>query len=86
MFCLQLDPGSVTGGTVRSGLESNWVEAAVGAGYVCAAGSSRVYSTGAVPYVRAFFEGLRRGWTLGEAWFVANPILGEGLFLLGFFH
>ena len=35
------------------------------------------------PLPRPFFEGLRQGWTLAESWFVANPVPGEGLFLVG---
>ena len=69
--------------TLRSGGEANWIEAALEAGYASAAASSRAYSASAVPYPRAFFEALRRGWTLGEAWMVAVPMLREGLYLVG---
>lgn len=83
VFCIQLHTASATGSTLRSLTPTNWVEEALAVGYAAAVGSSRVYSVGAVPLVRPFFEALRRGWTLAEAWFVSNHVLGEGLFLVG---
>ncbi len=83
VFCFQLHTISATAPTLRSGSANNWAGAAIVSGYASVAGSSRPYSVSAVPLVRPFFEGLRQGWTLGEAWFVANPVPGEGLFLVG---
>ncbi len=80
--CVELSlPGEAR--TLRSGGGSNWIEAALSAGYASAAASSKSYSPSAVPYPRPFFEALRRGWTLGEAWMVALPMVREGLYLVG---
>ena len=83
IFCFQLHTVSATARTIRGTPSGNWAEKAMEVGYVAAAGSSRGFSLTAVPHVRPFFEALRLGWTLAEAWFVANPVPGEGLFLVG---
>lgn len=83
VFHFQSDITSASGSTLRNSAVGDWVSSALGAGYAAAAGSSRSYSLSAIPFVRPFFEGIRRGWTLAESWFVANPVPGEGLFLVG---
>jgi len=83
VFCFQLHTASPTGPTLRSTTPTNWMDTAIVAGYAASVGSSRAYSLSAVPFVRPFMEGLRLGWTLAESWFVANPVPGEGLFLVG---
>ncbi len=83
VFLLQLYLGGATAGTLRSAVASNWAEAALQEGYAAVGGSSRAYSSSVVPSIEAFFEALRRGWTIGEAWFLANAILGDGLYLIG---
>jgi len=83
VFCFQLEHVNATAPTVRSVSASNWLEAALDAGYAAAAGSGRQFSSTAIPFVRPFFEALRQGWTLAEAWFVSLHAPGEGLFLLG---
>jgi hypothetical protein len=83
IFCFQLNTAQATCPTLRSLVASNWVETAIDSGYAAAAGSSRSYSISAIPYIRPFFEALRLGWTLAEAWFVSIPLPGEGLFLVG---
>lgn len=80
---LQLFPNLGTGRTLRSATPVNWVDSALAAGYAAAVGSSRIFSGSALPYPRPFFEALRRGWTLAEAWYVSAPLLREGLFLVG---
>ncbi len=83
IFCFQLHPDHATGGTLRSATPANWMDTAVDAGYASVAGSSDSYSLTAVPDVARFFESIRLGWTVAEAWFVACPILREALFLAG---
>ncbi len=83
VFCFQLHSANPTAATLRASAPTNWVQAAVGAGYASAAGASRSYSPTATPYIRPFFDALRRGWTLAEAWFVANPLPTQGVFLVG---
>jgi len=83
VFSLQLHPTDPVATTVRHGTPSNWIDVALDAGYAAAAAGSKIYSTSAIPYIRPFFEALRRGWTLGEAWFVSVAMLREGLYLVG---
>lgn len=83
VFCFQLHSANPTASTLRANTPANWVQAAVSAGYASAAGASRSYSPTAMPYIRPFFDALRRGWALAEAWFVANPLPTQGLFLVG---
>jgi hypothetical protein len=83
VFCTQLYASGATGPTLRSSNPSDWVDTAISAGYTAAAGSSGIFSLSAFPSVGRFFDALRQGWTLGEAWFVAYPLTREGLFLVG---
>ncbi len=83
VFCLQLSTTASTGPSLRGAALGHWLDTAVDAGYAAVASSSRSYSTSAIPLIQPFFDALREGWTLSEAWFVANPVPGEGLFLTG---
>ncbi len=46
-------------------------------------GNMGQYNLSASPYARPFFDALRQGWTLAEAWFVALPLVRNTLFLTG---
>ncbi|MEX1017511.1 MAG: TIGR03790 family protein [Phycisphaeraceae bacterium] len=81
--CVQLHADDPTATTLRSATPTNWVDSALAAGYAAAVGTSRQCSLSNTPYVRPFFEALRHGWTLGEAWFLALPIQREGQHLVG---
>jgi uncharacterized protein (TIGR03790 family) len=81
--CVQLDMQDGTATTLRNAQPTGWADGAVAAGYASAVGSCAVYSASSIPSVRLFFEALRRGWTLAEAWFVAQPWLRDNLFLVG---
>ena len=83
VFCLQLTFNTATCPTVRNASDDGWVISALQAGYAAAAGSSRSFLWTSVPLIHPFFEALRRGWALGEAWFVASPMLQDGLTLVG---
>lgn len=82
-FCHQLAFNFATAPTLRNPGDTSWAGAALAAGYAAAAGSTRSFTPSAIPLIRPFFEALRRGWTLGEAWFVACPLLRTGLMLVG---
>ncbi|MBI1335829.1 MAG: hypothetical protein GC164_02575 [Phycisphaera sp.] len=83
VFAGQWSNIGATGPTLRSGSPTDWVGVALASGYASAAGSPRAFSVSVIPSVKRFFEALRLGWTLGEAWFSALPILRDGLFLVG---
>ncbi len=83
VVCVQLHLNNATAISVRSASAGNWIECALDAGYAAGIASSRAYSDSAVPYARPFFEALRQGWTLAEAWYLALPYLREGLYLVG---
>ncbi|MEM8737668.1 MAG: hypothetical protein AAGG38_04220 [Planctomycetota bacterium] len=80
---LRLAGGATAADSVRGTATTNWVEAALAAGYAAVIASSRVDSSGVVPRPGPFFEALRRGWTLGEAWLLAQPFVGTGYYLVG---
>jgi len=69
--------------TLRGSTPSNWIDTALSAGYAAAIGSSLNYSISSIPRAEPFFEALRRGWTLAEAWLVSQPFLRDGLYLVG---
>lgn len=81
--CVQFNVTQPTAGSLRDADASHWIAAAHRAGYAAAIASTRATSFGHVPFARPFFEALRQGWTLAEAWMLAAPILGEGFFLAG---
>lgn len=82
LFCGVLWYEDATSGSLRSG-STGWAQAALGAGYAAVGVSTRARTATAIPQAGGFFGALRRGWTLGEAWFVANPVLRAGLTLVG---
>ena len=45
--------------------------------------SCRPYTLSAQPQLGVFFEAIRLGWTLAEAWLVCQPFLRSGMQLLG---
>lgn len=81
--CVQLEAADPVADTVRSVSATHWVRRAVEAGYASAAASSRAYSLSALPQVGVFFEALRLGWTLAEAWCVCQPFVRSGMQMLG---
>lgn len=83
VFAVQLSPDHATVPTLRDANENSWVSRFIAAGYAGAAGGTRAFTPSAVPRVEPFFEALRLGWTLGEAWHVASPLLRSGLVLVG---
>ena len=81
--CVQLSDAAPLSSTLRDPASTHWIRRALDAGYASVAAASRVYSLSALPQPRAFFEALRKGWTLAEAWLVAQPFLRSGLQLIG---
>lgn len=83
VLCHSLRFAGATCPTLRNEADGNWCMAALAAGYAAAAGVTRAVLPDAVVHVDALFEGLRLGWSLGEAWFAACPVLRQGLMLVG---
>ncbi|MEM1108717.1 MAG: hypothetical protein AAGH99_08510 [Planctomycetota bacterium] len=83
VVCAQLRQPEVTSSTLRSAEPNNWIESAIDAGYAAAIASAHNTSISLLPIAQRFFEALRRGWTLAEAWVVAQPFLRGGLHLVG---
>lgn len=82
-LCLQLrqaDPASLS---ARDPLGSDWLSHAIAVGYAAAAASSGPFSLTTMPKPGPMFAALRAGWTLAEAWLVAQPYVRGGLQLLG---
>ncbi len=83
IITVQLHLASSGASTLRASGRSNWIDSPLCSGYAAAAASSREYSASAVPRPGPFFNALRRGWTLGEAWYLSLPVLREGMYLVG---
>lgn len=83
VLCIQLDPVPTPAVTLREPAAADWLTTALGAGFAAAAAPSRSYSLSALPLPGLFFEALRLGWTLAEAWMVAQAFLREGLQVVG---
>lgn len=81
--CVQLRQPDVAATTLRSSTPANWIDTALAGGYAAAVAASQSTSFSALPRAGAFFEALRLGWTLAEAWLVAQPLVRGGLFLVG---
>ena len=60
-----------------------WIGHALASGYAAAAVSTQNYSDTDIPRAGVFFEALRRGWTLAEAWLVSKALVRGGLYLVG---
>lgn len=72
-----------TGLTLRDAGDDGWVRRGLDAGYAAAAATVRPISPSALAVVEYLFEALRSGWSLGEAWHVASPLLRAGVVLIG---
>lgn len=82
-ICMQFDPAPDPADSVRDAGATHWLSAALQAGYAFAAAPSRAYSLSSLPLPRLFFEAIRLGWTVAEAWLVAQPFLRDGLQIIG---
>ncbi len=83
VFAMQMTDLQATAPTLRDADAANWATAALHAGYAATAGSSDVSFIEAAPSAEPLFEALERGWTLGEAWFVATGLLRSPTVLIG---
>jgi uncharacterized protein (TIGR03790 family) len=83
VVCQQFATDALPATTLRSASATDWLCAALQAGFAAAAAPCRPYSLGTLPLPHLFFEALRRGWTLAEAWLLAKPFLRDGLQLVG---
>lgn len=82
-ICMQFDPEPEPAVTARDVAATDWLSIALQAGYAFAAAPSRAYSLSSLPLPHLFFEALRHGWTIAEAWLVAQPFLRDGLQIIG---
>lgn len=76
-------PDGPTCHSLRIQDDDNVVLRGMASGYLAAIGGSGTWSMSAFPVVSRFFNALRNGWTLAEAYLVASPVLRENLFLIG---
>lgn len=81
--CVQLYLEGASATTLRSATPENWADVPIAAGYASAIVSSRDNPVSSIPDAGAFFDALREGWTLGEAWHICQPILRSGFYLVG---
>lgn len=81
--CVQLRPTDPPSADLRTPDAPHWARRAIDAGYAAAAASSRDYPMSALPQPGVFFEAMRCGWTLAEAWLVCQPFLRTGMQMIG---
>lgn len=81
--CAQLYLEGASATTLRGTTPSNWADVPIAAGYASTIVSSRDNPVSAIPDAGAFYDALREGWTLGEAWHIGQPILRSGFYLVG---
>ena len=82
-LCIQLHPEPLPADSARDLSGTDWMSAALSAGYAAAGSPSRAYSLSSVPLAPQLFEALGQGWTLAEAWMIAQPFLRDGLQIVG---
>jgi len=83
VMCVPLVDAAATGLTLRDPEDVGWARRAMAAGYAAASATTRATSPSGLPIARSFFNALRAGWSLGEAWHVASPLLRAGCVLVG---
>lgn len=81
--CFQLRQADPAALSARDASAGDWMSRAVAAGYAAAAASAAPFSLSTLPLPTPMFDALRAGWTLAEAWLVAQPFVRGGLQLLG---
>ncbi len=82
-LCLQFYSAAQYATTLRDASATDWLNTALRAGYAAAALPSRPFSLSTLPLPATFFEAMRQGWTLAEAWLVSQPFIRGGLQLVG---
>ncbi|MCC7408781.1 MAG: hypothetical protein IT442_11965 [Phycisphaeraceae bacterium] len=85
LFGLPVHLSGGTGVSLRSAGGTSWAELLLAneGGYAAMGLSSRGSSPAMWPGIGRFFEALRLGWTLGEAWFVSTQRPGGAVYLVG---
>lgn len=81
--CGQLYLGGGTATSLRNTVPDNWADMPIAAGYASTVVSSRDNLTSWLPDTGVFFDALVEGWTLAEAWHIAQPVLRSGFYLVG---
>jgi uncharacterized protein (TIGR03790 family) len=82
-ICMQFDPEPDPADSLRDPDATHWLRVALDAGYAYAAAGSRAYAMSSLPLPHHFFEALRQGWTVAEAWLVAQAFLRGALQIVG---
>jgi len=81
--CVQLREFGVDATTLRAAAPSHWIDHALAAGYAAATAASQSVSPSSLPKAPRFFEALRCGWTLAEAWLISQSFIRSGMYLVG---
>jgi hypothetical protein len=82
-LCVQLFLEDATATSLRNAVSGNWADTPISAGYAAAIVSSRDNPVSAIPDTGALLDALRAGWTLGESFHIAQPLLRSGFYLVG---
>ncbi len=86
VFALPLSATAATVTSLRAWPDSrndDWATASINAGYAAIGVASGPLAPVLVPHPAPFFNALRQGWTLAEAWLLCQPVLRDRLCLIG---
>lgn len=83
LLSVQLDPQPTGGASLRNPTPDHWLGVAQLAGYAAYTAAVSEYDPNQAPNPQRFFQALRNGWTLAEAWAVASPQLRTPLHFFG---
>ena len=82
-LCGQVYLGGASATSLRNATPSNWADMPIAAGYAAVVASSRNSPVFWIPDTCALFDAITLEWTLAEAWFIAQPVLRGGFYLVG---
>lgn len=80
---VQIEEAADALGLLRTGDANEFGAQAIASGYAVAVAATMTSGMGAIPDAATFFEALRLGWTIAEAWHLARPMLGDPFTLVG---
>lgn len=82
-LCVQIYLEGATAISLRNAAPNNWADTPINEGYAAAIVSGRDNPVSAIPNTGVLLDALRAGWTLGESFHIAQPLLRSGFYLVG---
>ncbi len=83
VFAAQLNDVTATAPTLRQADDANWASASLKHGYAATIGIAHPITLTAWPEAWSFYNAVRDGWTLAEAWWASSPLWRAGVMFIG---